>query len=204
MARRWTQGKMKEVAAEERSGLGLGPLEPLAPYALAREHGIPVYPIDELPDEHCSKEAVAHFTITRPKVWSAALIPAGGIRLILENTGHSLTRRCSSLAHEMSHHLPEHGFDDILLTDDGCRKINSRNENEANFLAGELLIPYQAALKAAFAGKANDEVAATHGVSPQFAQMRSAGVFIAPGVFARHHRQDLAHRRHPEWAGHEP
>ena len=34
--------------------------------------------------------------------------------------------------------------------------------------------------------------------------VNSAGVFIAPGVFARHHRQDLAHRRHPEWAGNEP
>jgi Zn-dependent peptidase ImmA (M78 family) len=178
MARRWTQEKMKEVAAEERSGLGLGPLEPLDPYALAREHGIPVYPIDELPDEHCSKEAVAHFTVTRPKVWSAALIPVGSVRLILENTGHSLMRRCSSVAHEMSHHLLEHEFDDVLLTDDGCRKINSRNENEANFLAGELLIPYQAALKAAFAGKTNDEIATAYGVSAQFAQMRMKGARI--------------------------
>ena len=178
MARRWTQDKMKEVAAEERNGLGLGPLDPLDPYALAREHGIPVYPIDELPDEHCSKDAVTHFTITRPKVWSAALVPAGSARLILENTGHSLVRRCSSVAHEISHHLLEHEFGDILLTDDGCRKINSKNENDANFLAGELLIPYQAALKAAFAGKPNEEIAATYGVSPQFAQMRMKGARV--------------------------
>jgi hypothetical protein len=178
MAKRWTQDRMKEVAAEERSGLGLGPLDPLDPYALAQEHGIPVYPLDELPDEHCSNDAVAHFTVTRPKVWSAALVPVGTVRFILENTGHTLARRCSSLAHEMSHHLLEHEFDDILLTDDGCRKINGRNEDEANFLAGELLIPYQAALKVAFAGKTNDEVAAIYGVSAQFAQMRMKGARV--------------------------
>lgn len=78
----------------------------------------------------------------------------------------------------MSHHLLEHEFDDVLLTDDGCRKVNSRNENEANFLAGELLIPYQAALKAAFAGNTNDEVAAAYGVSPQFTQMRMKGARV--------------------------
>ena len=68
MAQRWTQESMKEVAAEERGWLGLGLMDRLDPYLLAREHGIPVYPIDELPDEHCSQEAVAHFTATRPSV----------------------------------------------------------------------------------------------------------------------------------------
>ena len=191
MVRRWTQEKMKVVAAEERDELGLGPLDPLDPYALAREHGISVYPIDELPGEHCSKDAVTHFTITKPKVWSAALVPVGSVRLILENTGHSPTRRCSSVAHEMSHHLLEHEFDDVLLTDDGCRKVNSRNENEANFLAGELLIPYRAALKAAFAGNTNDEVATAYGVSPQFAQMRMKGARVhAQRALAKQSRSD--------------
>jgi Zn-dependent peptidase ImmA (M78 family) len=178
MTHRWTQDKMKEVAAEERAGLGLGPMDSLDPYALAREHGIPVYPIDELPDEYCSQAAVAHFTVSRPKVWSAALVPVGNGRLILENTGHPSVRRCSSLAHEMSHHLLEHEFSDILLTDDGCRKVDSKNEKDANFLAGELLIPCQAALKAAFAEKTNEEVAAIYGVSTQFAQMCMKGARV--------------------------
>src|SRR5579863_6493159 len=178
MAQRWTQATMMQVAAEERDGLGLGPLEPLDPYALAREHGIPVYPIDELPDKFCSKDAVAHFTIHRSRAWSAALVPAGSVRIILENTGHPQARRCSSLAHEMSHHLLEHDFGDVLLTDDGCRKVDQKNEDQANFLAGELLITYHAALKAAFADKTNEEIAAIYGVSAQFAQMRMKGARI--------------------------
>jgi Zn-dependent peptidase ImmA (M78 family) len=178
MIQRWTQEKMKQVAGEEREWLSLGPTAPLDPYVLAREHGIPVYPIDELPDEWCSQDAVVHFTTTRSRVWSAALVPVGTSRLILENTGHAPVRRRSSLAHELSHHLLEHAFEDVLLSDDGCRKLDTRKEGEANFLAGELLIPYPAALKAAFTEKTNNEVAAMYGVSPQFAQMRMKGARV--------------------------
>jgi Zn-dependent peptidase ImmA (M78 family) len=78
----------------------------------------------------------------------------------------------------MSHHLLEQEFDNVLLTDDGCQKINSRNENEANFLAGELLIRYQAALMAAFAGRPTKDVAAVYGISAQLAQMRMKGARI--------------------------
>ena len=178
MAERWTQEKMREVAAEERGWLGVGLMDPLDPYALAREHGIPVYPIDELPDEYCSRDAVAHFTVRRPKVWSAALVPVGSMRIILENTGHAQVRRHSSVAHELSHHFLEHEFGDVLLTDDGCRRFDKKMEKDATFLAGELLIPYQAALKAAFAEKTNEEIAAIYEVSTQFAQMCMKGARV--------------------------
>lgn len=179
MAQRWTQESMKEVAAEERGGLGLGLMDRLDPYLLAHEHGIPVYPIDKLPDDRCSQEAVAYFTTgRRSAVWSAALVPVGDGRFIMENTGHSVARRCASMAHEMSHHLLEHEFDGVLLSDEGCGKVDRKKEKEANFLAGELLIPYQAALKAAFAEKTNEEVAAAFGVSTQFAQMCMKGARV--------------------------
>jgi Zn-dependent peptidase ImmA (M78 family) len=178
MAQRWIQEKMKEVAAEERAWLGLGLMDPLDPYVLAWEHGIPVYPIDELPDKHCSQEAVTHFTLNRPKVWSAALVPVGIGRVILENTGHAPVRRRASLAHELSHHFLEHEFDAVLLTDDGCRRFDKKQEKDATFLAGELLVPYQAALKAAFAEKTNEEVASIYGVSAQFARMCMKGARV--------------------------
>lgn len=181
MAQRWTQAKMKEIAAEERAGLGLSSTDRLDPYALAGEHGVRVYPIDELPDAYCSQDAVTHFTRRRTAVWSAALIPIGTARVILENTAHNPVRRCSSIAHELGHFLLEHQFDTILLTDDGCRRFDAAKEREATFLAGELLIPYQAALKAAFAGKTNEQIADHYGVSTQFAQMRMSGARVHAG-----------------------
>jgi Zn-dependent peptidase ImmA (M78 family) len=63
----------------------------------------------------------------------------------------------------------------FVLTDEHGCQFDKAKEKEASFLAAELLVPYQAALKAAFAEKTNEEIAAAYGISTQFAQMRMAG-----------------------------
>ena len=175
MAIRWTQAAMREVAQEERAGIGLSPFQTLDPYKLASEHGIAVYPIDELTDDMCSEESVRHFTENRQKAWSAALVPIGPSRIIIENTAHLVVRRRSSIAHELGHHLLEHSFDEVLLTDDGCRRFDRETEKQADFISGELLIPQQAAKKAAFNEWTNEQVAAAFNVSEQFAQWQMSG-----------------------------
>jgi IrrE N-terminal-like domain len=112
---------MREVAAEERLDQDVGPRERLDPYTLADTHGIDIYAVDELPGEHCSYVAVEHFTSARRAAWSAALVPIGSARIILENVSHDPRRRRSSIAHELGHFLLEHGFDEVLLTDGGRR-----------------------------------------------------------------------------------
>src|SRR4051812_22844710 len=133
MGTRWTQVEMRKVAAEERAGLGLSRLAPLDPYQLAEEHGIRVYPFEVLADGPRADASVEHFTSVRPAVWSAALIPVGSGRFIIENTAHSEARRRANLAHELSHHLLEHEFTELLLTEDGCRRFDPTKENEAKF-----------------------------------------------------------------------
>lgn len=172
---RWTQAEMREIAREERTGIGLGTFQALNPYRLAAEHGIRIYAIDELADELCSEDSVRHFTQRRQTLWSAALIPVGTGRIIIENTSHSLARRRSSIGHELGHHLLEHEFDDVLLTEDGCRRFDPAKEKQATFMSGELLIPQAAANRAAFDGKTNEQVAIAFGVSEQFAQMQMSG-----------------------------
>jgi hypothetical protein len=167
---------MIEVAHEERADLGLGPFDRLDPFALADHHGIPVYRLDELGDDAGAAAAVEHFSTAGQSVWSAALIPVGSARIIIENTSHELVRRISSVAHELSHYLLEHAFDEVLLTEDKkCRQFDVTKEKQAKFLSGELLVPQQAARRAAFLGRTNDQVAERFGVSPQFAQMQMAG-----------------------------
>lgn len=180
MALRWTQAAMRAVAFEERAELTLDPLEPLDPYDLANNHGISVFPITELAADQAAA-AADYFTTVKPNSWSAALIPVGSARIIIENDTHSLPRRRSSIAHELGHFLLEHIFDNILLTDDGCRRFDAAKENQAKFISGELLVPWDAAKKAAFQELTNEEIADTFGVSTQFAQMRMAGA----RVFAR-------------------
>lgn len=72
----------------------------------------------------------------------------------------------------MAHLLLEHDFDGILWTNDECRAQKPAVEKEATAFAGELLIPKTAAIKAAFADRTNEEVAAQFEVSIKFAQWR--------------------------------
>lgn len=174
----WTQVKMREVAAEERAELGLTWAQPLDPYRLAESHGIRVYPMDALPDCEGAERAVRHFTAKRTDSWSAALVPVGHRRLVIENTSHAPVRRRSSIAHELGHFLLEHAFDEVLLTNEGCRRFDREKEKQAKFMSGELLVPHKAALRAALDDMTNAQVAQAFGVSEQFAQMQMAGARV--------------------------
>lgn len=169
---RWTQQRMREVANEEREELGLGPHDPLDPYKLCAAHGIEVYP---LTDFQQFPGAVAHFGERRTRAWSAALVPIGSARIIIENDCHSPVRRRSSIAHELGHHLLEHAFESVVLGEDHQRQFDATQEKQAQFLSGELLIPLRAAERMAFDELDNPAVSARYGVSEQFAQMQMRG-----------------------------
>lgn len=165
---------MKILAAEEREGLGLASQDPLDPYALAREHGIRIFALSELRGSDLSEQALAHFFEDTRGTFSAALIPLGTARIILDNDSHAKVRRRASIAHELGHHLLEHAFDASLTGADHARVIDQAKEKQANFIAGELLVPDQAAYAAAKSRWTNLQVAQRYGVSEQFAQMRMA------------------------------
>jgi IrrE N-terminal-like domain len=171
----WTQALMRDVAQEERAELGLGAADPFDPYALARAHGIDVYTLRSLREYGFSADALTHFTVLDSSAWSAALVPLGEARVIIENESHSVVRRRSNIAHELGHHLLEHPFDNVILGEDHKRQFNEQQERQATFMAGELLIPLAAAERMAFDGWDNARVAAAYGVSEQFAQMQMRG-----------------------------
>jgi len=182
---RWTQKLMREVAREEREALGLTDADKLDPYALAEEHGIAVYTLSELREWDLSDEAHTHFFTSSTAKWSAALVPLGAARVIIDNDGHASVRRRASVAHELGHHLLEHAFD-ASLTGNHDRLFDQEKEKQATFMAGELLIPDSAAYKAARAGWSNAQVAHAFGVSEQFAQMQMKGPRV---VVARSRRK---------------
>ncbi|MBJ8342975.1 ImmA/IrrE family metallo-endopeptidase [Antrihabitans sp. YC3-6] len=176
---------MREVAQEERSALGLSDHEPLDPYALAVEHGISVYTLADLRDNGLPLAAVDHFHHLGSSSWSAALIPLGTSRVIVENEAHARVRRRSNIAHELGHHLLEHSFEDVVLGEDHKRQFDSDQENQAKFISGELLIPDVAARRAAYDDWDNARVARAFDVSEQFAQMRMYGARVIAARAAR-------------------
>lgn len=169
---------MREVAQEERSELGLGPFDALDPYALAEAHGIPTYTLSELLEHGLSTDTRDHFHAAGSKDWSAALVPLGTARVIVENESHIEVRRRSNIAHEMGHHLLEHPFDSVILGEDHKQQFDPTLEKQATFISGELLVPDEAARKAAYAGWDNARVARKFNVSEQFAQMRMYGARV--------------------------
>lgn len=114
MSRRWTQRAGPCRRTPRRTGA-----VPFDPYGLCKLYGISILPLEGLADFGCAPESIAHLTFVRPEVWSAALVPEGTGRFILENTVHEPARRRSNIAHEAGHLMLEHEFDTVLWTDDG-------------------------------------------------------------------------------------
>ena len=80
---------MRELASEKHALLALGPLDPFDPYALFEEHGIPIYSVDDL--REFALGSADHFTDAG--LWSAALVPLGSARIIIEDETHARVRR---------------------------------------------------------------------------------------------------------------
>lgn len=126
---RVTQKYMQELARDERASLGISDHEPLDPYALCEEHGVRVYTVESLRSFGASSEAILHFTSLSTATWSAALVPVGSARIIIENETHAPVRRRSSIAHELGHFLLEHEFNGALLGEDHKRQFDPAKEN---------------------------------------------------------------------------
>jgi hypothetical protein len=171
-----SKAELRRLAAEIReTDLGLTEFQRLCPYRLAEEHGTDVYSLEDLAASGCPLQAIDYFTSVDSEAWSAALVPNGTGRFIVENTVHLPRRRRSNVAHEMAHLLLEHEFDRVLFTDGkrGCRNPATREmEEEAAELSGELLLPAAAAARAAVAGKTDEQVGDLFDVSTEFARWR--------------------------------
>jgi len=90
-------GQDERHGREERANLGLTVFEPIDLHRLAEEYGIPIYCLADLADEQ-ARAAVAYFSQDGSQRWSAALIPIGSARLIIENDTHAPVRRRPALA----------------------------------------------------------------------------------------------------------
>ncbi|KOT43060.1 hypothetical protein ADK47_10080 [Streptomyces rimosus subsp. rimosus] len=170
------------MALEVREELGLNAHVRMDPYALAKLYGISVYTLDEMADSAELQDALHHFTHVRPEVFSAAVIPVGHGRVIIENAAAEPPRRASTLAHEMAHILLEHSFTTLLRTSGkDCRESDRDQEDEAAELSGELLLPTEAAHRLAHRNVPDEDVATRFGISIEFARwrMNSTGARIA-------------------------
>lgn len=126
---------------------------------MARHLGIPTIPLSRL-SEHISEESLNYFVSGEPEAFSGTTVHRGSARLVLYNDAHTDARCHSTVAHELSHALlwhPPHA----LANDSGERNRDAVMEEEANWLAGALLVPKAAAMRVVF-HKTPVNVAALH------------------------------------------
>lgn len=162
-------------AAANRIAVGLRTQENLAAhvpidiYALAERIGIAVSPLtafdESLPD------AVAQL-VGDAGAFSALLLSDGaGRRMAVINDSHSTSRQNSSLAHEVAHSLLAHPLEVLSVRVD-CRDFDGDLEAEANYLAGCILVPNEAAWRIVRSGMDLDLAQERYGVSRQMLDWR--------------------------------
>lgn len=167
--RRGFKTEANSVAVEVRSELGLRAADPLDPWRLAEHLAIPVIPLSAFARDQ--PQTVRHFTRIDPGAFSGATVFCGPGRLIVINDAHAPQRQASDLAHELAHALLQHPAVPAL-DHSGCRDWNGELEEEAEWLAGALLISEDAALSIVRRGLRPEEAAALYGVSTRMLQFR--------------------------------
>jgi hypothetical protein len=164
--RRGFKTEAKRLALELRAEIGLDAHSPFDPYAFASEYGIRVVLLSSL-----DGAARDHFLRAEGSALSGALIPVGTGQLILENDAQPLTRRRTTMCHELAHVVLEHKFG-LSLSDERKCGLGGEQEAEADWLSGEMLMPYDGAFRLARANVSDEGAACAFDVSLAVARWR--------------------------------
>lgn len=179
--RRGFKAEAERLAGDIRSRHGCGELDPAPLEAVAQELGIGIRSADELVERRRLEELEQ----LQADAFSAATFQLpGGARVIVYNPLHSAGRTRSNQAHELAHIVLDHDLRTIERVGSlSFFTCDTEQEEEADWLAGCLLLPRAVLLKAAKAGKTPAQVADTYGTSEPMARFRlnASGVLVQVG-----------------------
>lgn len=173
MFRRGFKTWAEEVAVRIRRELNLEATSPLDPLQVAQHLGVLVLtPSDlgELPSDVRARLLNAH-----RDCWSAITVSLGSRHLIIRNPRHARTRQHSSLAHELAHIILGHDPSLMFVTPKSgvaLRTHNGEQEEEANWLAGCLLLPREALFSIRRERISEEDARERYGVSPAMLRFR--------------------------------
>ena len=173
MFRRGFKTSSEETSLKIRRKLELAPTAPVVPEAIAQVLGIPILKpgqLNELPNDVRQRLQQDH-----SDAWSAITVSDGKNHLIVLNPTHAPTRTNSSLAHEIAHVLLSHEPSIMFVmpqSDIVLRTHNKEQEDEANWLAGCILLPRDALLRVRRIGLTDDQICVEYGVSPAMLRFR--------------------------------
>lgn len=160
--------RAERLATAERSALGVTATCRLDPRALAARHNIRVVELSSL--DGVSEDQRAQLMRAKSKDLSALLVGEEGDAVIIVNDSHTPERQANSICHEVAHILLGHSAGPIL-DDEGVRVYPERQEDEANWLAGALLVPVKG-LRKLYPNHTRPEIEEKYGVSKELLRWR--------------------------------
>jgi hypothetical protein len=133
----------ENTSTSTRSKLGLDPQEPLSPYELAEKLRVMVWTLDDVPG--LPVETLSFLASPKGDEWSAVTVCYNEQNIIIVNPRHSIGRTSSDLMHELSHIMLNHKAGETYFSGDFMmREYDEKQEAEADWLAGSLLLPRKA------------------------------------------------------------
>lgn len=144
--------------------MNLRPTDPIEPTKICEHFDIVLLPLSELGID------VSRFLGIDQSAFSAMAVPCGLQTAIVHNDSHHPYRQRSNIAHELAHCFLGHE-PSPPLNEAGERTRDGGIEAEANFLAGALLIPNEAAIYIVRTGQLSN-ASSLYGVSAQMLEFR--------------------------------
>jgi Zn-dependent peptidase ImmA (M78 family) len=176
--RRGFKSEAERLADRTRAQLGLQPHAPLAIRDLARHLAVEVYAADELVD----RSRIEELNALQPNAFSAATFHLpDGRTVTVYNPCSDASRTNSDLAHELAHLLLNHEVRELQqIAGHTFVTCDQDQEEEANWLAGCLLLPRALLLEEISAGADAAAIAHKHDVSLPMARFRinTSGVHL--------------------------
>lgn len=171
--RRGFKSWCETVSVQFRTALGLLASATLPAGKLAVHLGVRVLDVSKVPA--LSAASLRQLTVTDPGSWSAMLVRFGNEPIVVMNTAHSPARQASSLMHECAHLILNHEPVEAGQVANGLLMVSGyrpQQEDEADWLAGALLLPRVALLAIIQGGMPPHDAARTYGVSEDMLRMR--------------------------------
>ena len=140
--RRGFKSQCERRAVEYRKQLGLNNTAPLSSEVLAQHLGVTVWSTDDI--AQLSANDVEVLNDERDDSWSALTMRVGTSNLVLFKPVSSSGRRNNVIMHELSHIILGHELAEACILEDGSLvpgNFNQDQEDEADWLAGTLLLP---------------------------------------------------------------
>jgi Zn-dependent peptidase ImmA (M78 family) len=107
--------------------------------------------------------------------WSAMTLREDGVTALVLNPSHVRSRQCNDLMHELAHVELKHVPTRVDVSPTGLLLLSdysAEHEQEADWLAGSILLPRDALVAQRRKGRSVEQIAAAYGVSRELTDWR--------------------------------